>query len=156
GSVADEAGASEASALRLTEIADRNGNRIKLFYDQGHLAVIEDSANRRILFSYLTLDSGAVRLAGVDRALNETSERTARLATYSYDPDGHLINATDRGHIPWRYAYDRDLLIRETNRNGLSFHFTYKGAGADARCVHTWGDGGIYERRLSYDREKRM
>src|SRR5262249_34276052 len=54
------------------------------------------------------------------------------------------------------YAYDHDLLIRETNRNGLSFHFAYKGEGKQARCVHTWGDGGVYEVWLDYDREARM
>src|SRR5262249_35015740 len=69
---------------------------------------------------------------------------------------GRLINAMDRGLVPWRYAYDGDLLIRETNRNGLSFHFEYEGEGAEARCVHTWGDGGIYERRLTYDPVARM
>ncbi|MBO0797479.1 MAG: RHS repeat protein [Blastocatellia bacterium] len=49
-------------------------------------------------------------------------------------------------------AHDR-LLIRETNRNGLSFHFAYEGEGKMARCVHTWGDRGIYERWLDYDGE---
>jgi len=38
----------------------------------------------------------------------------------------------------------------------LSFHFEYKGEGREARCAHTWGDGGVYERWLDYDREGRM
>src|SRR5882672_9329697 len=150
-------GASEINALRLTEIADRNGNRITLIYERGRLNHIDDSAGRRLNFVYITLDNGAVRLAGINRALDAKSSRNSRLVNYSYDADGRLINATDRGLIPWRYAYDHDyLLIRETNRNGLSFHFEYEGVGPEARCVHTWGDGGIYERRLTYDPAIRM
>jgi len=149
-------GKSEAKALRLTEIEDRNGNRIRLFYERGRLGWLEDGAGTRVNFSYITLDNGADRLAGVSLALDEKSGRTARLVNFAYDSEGRLTNATDRGLIPWRYAYDGDLLTRETNRNGLSFHFAYKGEGKEARCVHTWGDGGIYERWIDYDREARM
>jgi RHS repeat-associated protein len=154
--VDDPEGASEATALRLSEIEDRNGNRIKLFYEGGRLAWLEDAAGTRLNFSYITLDNGAERLAGVNLALNEDSTRTSRLVNFTYDSEGRLTNATDRGLIPWRYAYDQDLLVRETNRNGLSFHFEYKGEGREARCAHTWGDGGIYERWLDYDRESKM
>jgi RHS repeat-associated protein len=147
----EEAGKSEAHALRLTEIADRNGNRITLTYQQGRLSQMDDSAGRRLSFVYITLDNGAVRLAGIDLALDGRFPRNSRVVNYSYDTAGHLINATDRGFAPWRYAYDGDLLIRETNRNGLSFHFEYVGAGTEARCVHTWGDNGIHERWLVYD-----
>jgi RHS repeat-associated protein len=146
-----QAGKSEVDPLKLTEIEDRNGNRITLIYEQGRLSYIIDSAGRRLNFIYITLDNGAARLAGINRALDSNSSRNSRVVNYSYDADGRLINATDRGLIPWRYAYDGDLLIRETNRNGLSFHFEYKGDGPEARCVHTWGDRDIYERRLTYD-----
>ncbi|HEX5084340.1 MAG TPA: RHS repeat-associated core domain-containing protein, partial [Blastocatellia bacterium] len=149
-------GDSETNALRLTEIADRNGNRVALSYDQGRLSYIEDSAGGRLNFVYTILNNGAARLAGINRALNANSSRNSRLVNYSYDANGRLINATDRGLVPWRYAYDQNhLLVRETNRNGLSFHFEYEGVGAEARCAHTWGDGGIYERRLTYDYQAR-
>src|SRR5262245_44554491 len=154
--VDDLEGKSEATALRLSEIEDRNGNRIRLFYERGRLGWLEDATGTRVNFSYITLDNGAVRLTGMNLALDGDSGRTAKLVNFTYDSEGRLTNATDRGLIPWRYAYDGDLLIRETNRNGLSFHFAYKGVGKEARCVHTWGDGGIYERWLDYDREARM
>jgi RHS repeat-associated protein len=154
--VDDLEGKSEATALRLSEIEDRNGNRIRLFYERGRLGWLEDTAGTRVNFSYITLDNGAVRLAGMNLALDGDSGRAAKLVNFTYDSEGRLTNATDRGLVPWRYAYDGDLLIRETNRNGLSFHFAYKGRGKEARCVHTWGDGGIYERWLDYDREARM
>jgi RHS repeat-associated protein len=148
-------GKSEATALRLIEIEDRNGNRIDLSYEKGRLRSLKDGAGTRLNFSYITLENGAYRLIEVSRALDEESTRTARLVNFTYDAEGCLVNATDRGLVPWRYAYDDRLLIRKTNRNGLSFHFAYRGKGKDARCVHAWGDDGIYERRLDYDLEGR-
>ena len=154
--VDDLEGESESKALRLSEIEDRSGTRVRLFYERGRLARLEDTAGTRVNFSYITLDNGAERLAGIHLALDENSGRTAKLVNFTYDSEGRLTNATDRGLVPWRYAYDHDLLIRETNRNGLSFHFAYKGEGREARCVHTWGDGAIHEVWLDYDREARM
>jgi RHS repeat-associated protein len=156
GGVDNPDGKSEAAAFKLTEIEDRNGNSIKLFYKHGRLSSLEDDAGTRLNFSYITLDNGAVRLAGVNQSLDQDSARTAKLINFTYDSEGRLTNATDRGLVPWRYAYDHYLLIRETNRNGLSFHFEYRGEGSEAHCVHTWGDGGIYERWLDYDHEGKM
>jgi RHS repeat-associated protein len=145
----------EETALRLIEIEDRNGNRINLSYEDERLSSLKDGAGTRLNFSHVTLKNGAVRLAGISLVLDEKSNRTARLVNFTYDANGCLINSSDPGMVPWRYAYDDHLLIRETNRNGLSFHFAYQGKGKDARCVHTWGDGGIYERWFDYDQETR-
>ncbi|MGD8860654.1 MAG: RHS repeat-associated core domain-containing protein, partial [Myxococcales bacterium] len=51
------------------------------------------------------------------------------------------------------YEYDRHLLKKETDKNGLSFHFEYDGRDETAKCIRTWGDGGIYDHKLSYDDE---
>ena len=48
-----------------------------------------------------------------------------------------------------RYEYRGHLLAREVNRNGLAFYFEYDGKDESARCVHTWGDGGIYDHKLT-------
>ncbi len=42
--------------------------------------------------------------------------------------------------------------MRETNRNGVSFYFGYDGVTEEASCVRTWGDGGIYDRIIDYDK----
>ena len=62
-----------------------------------------------------------------------------------------LTSATDAlGHAA-RFAYAGHLLTRETFRSGLNFYFEYDGTGPTARCVHTWGDGGIFDTRLQYN-----
>src|SRR5262249_14400671 len=94
--VDDREGKLEAKALRLSEIEDRNGNGIKLFYERGRLAWLEDTARTRVNFSYITLDDGTERLAGVSLALGGNPDRTARLVNFIYDSEGRLTNATDR------------------------------------------------------------
>ncbi|RGT85578.1 RHS repeat protein, partial [Phocaeicola vulgatus] len=42
------------------------------------------------------------------------------------------------------------LLVRLTNQGGMSFHWEYEGKGENARCVHTWGDGGVMEYFIRY------
>ena len=32
----------------------------------------------------------------------------------------------------------------------MSFHWEYEGKGENARCVHTWGDGGVMEYFIRY------
>ena len=42
--------------------------------------------------------------------------------------------------------YDHHLKIKKTDRNGQTFFWEYETVrGGDARCVHTWGDGGLQE-----------
>jgi RHS repeat-associated protein len=144
-------GKAEATALKLTGIEDRNGNPITLSYENSRLSSVADGAGTRLLFSYLKLENGAERLVAVNLALDGSASRTAKLVYFTYDGEGRLINATDRGLVPWRYGYRDRLLIRKTNRNGFSFNYAYEGEGKWARCVHTWGDRGIYQRRLAYE-----
>ena len=75
---------------------------------------------------------------------------------YSYDSEGDLTQATDALGHSFHYAYQTHLLTRETNRNGLSFYFAYDGFGQDAYCVRTWGDGGIYDHLITYDKAGRV
>ena len=75
---------------------------------------------------------------------------------YGYDGRGDLVQVTDALDHPWRFEYVTHLLVRETDRTGLSFHFEYDGLGQDAWCTRTWGDGGIYDHRLAYDKTKKV
>src|SRR5262249_22181212 len=52
---------------------------------------------------------------------------------------------------PFRYEYGSHLLLRETDRAGVSFYFMYDTDGPEARCVRTWGDGDAFLRELTYD-----
>ena len=44
----------------------------------------------------------------------------------------------------------RSFACKSWSRNGLSFICEYDGFNGDARCIHTWGDGGIYDHKITY------
>ncbi len=49
----------------------------------------------------------------------------------------------------------KQLLMQHTLKNGARFCVEYVDTGPETRCVHTWGDEGIYDHTLVYDLEAR-
>ena len=137
---------------KLLAVTDRPGFRIEFRYDSyGRLEEITDSGGRRL--PVRCDDSG--RVIEIRGPHPDNANQTISLVCYDYDADGDLIAVRDALDQPMKFRYDKHLLVRETDRNGLSFYFDYDGPGHNARCVHTWGDGGIYNHRLDYDVELR-
>jgi len=132
---------------RLVAIRDRFEHGMTFGYDPvGNLATIVDSAGRTIRVE----SDQAGRVARVLVPAPD-AEAFVEYLRYDYSPEGDLIAATDVLGRAMRMAYERHLMVKETKRSGLSFHFAYEGRGNDARCIATWGDDGIYKRRLIYD-----
>ena len=80
------------------------------------------------------------------------ADATVVLVRYAYDGLGRLVSATNPlGHrLEYGYLDDSALIETETHREGLRFHFEYEGRGPAARCLRTWGDGGLFDHRLEY------
>jgi RHS repeat-associated protein len=134
---------------RLIRESSREGATLEYSYDErGHLASAIDNGGRRVLFEYDTQG----RLI-TTRLPHPTQDNRWEVHTrFAYDAQGDLVTATDALGHAFSYAYQTHLLTRETNRNGLSFYFAYDSFGQDAYCVRTWGDGGLYDHVISYDK----
>ena len=136
-----------AGRFRLTSLSDGNGNLVALSYDsRGCLANVRASDGIDYQFSC----DPAGRIIEISQTDGHTR---ATLITYAYDLAGDLIAARNGGGIAFLYTYNQALLVRETRRSGLSFYFEWDdpARGLDARCVRTWGDGGIHAREIGYD-----
>ena len=134
----------------LAAVEDGAGHAITFRYDgDGRLTGIEDSAGRRLRVHHDT--SG--RISALVGPHPDDESATTTFVTYRYDADGHLVEATDALGGVLRYEYRNGLLARETLRNGLNFHFLYDSTGPSARCLRTWGDGGVFAHTLTYDLE---
>ncbi len=130
---------------RLARISDRSGNAISLVYEERRrLVEAIDSAGRRIAFSWTHRGDRLERIVCAGRTL----------IRYHYDEHAMLASATDAEGYALQYAYQGAVLVRETNRNGLNFYFEYDEYSPDGWCVRTWGDGGIFERKIEYLREQ--
>lgn len=123
---------------------------IELSYAHDHLDQVRDMCGRVIRFVHdergRVIQLWAPHPNGAGQVLHRR---------YHYDADGDLIEVTDALGHAWHYAYEGHLLVRETDRVGLSFYFQYDGVGSIARCVRTWGDGGIYDHVIDYDPRNR-
>lgn len=135
-------GAAGSRTFLLQRISDRCDNALRLYYEKGLLRQILDSSGRRLELEH-TLEGRLSRI---------TCDHVP-LARYAYD-GAFLVGATDPLDHTMRYAYRGGVLIRETNKNRLSFHFEYDWENPEGWCVRTWGDGGIYDRRITYDKAR--
>jgi len=87
---------------KLTEVLDRNGNAIKLYYFFGKLTWVEDAAGRKLVFSY----TGS-QVAGVEDPMGHKVK-------YTYEA-GNLISVTLPGEevTRWKFKYDASHQLTE-------------------------------------------
>jgi len=137
--------------FHLVAIKSRLGDEQRFSYNErAQLEVATDPAGRRLHFTY----DAKGRLVQVDAI--GTSGAAKVVGVYRYDASGDLVQAQDALGHSFHYEYFNHLLVKETNKNGLSFYFQYDGVDSTAKCVRTWGDGGIYDHVITYapDRSK--
>ncbi|MCG5055327.1 MAG: RHS domain-containing protein [Myxococcales bacterium] len=135
-----------SSEFKLLRKARRDGAAHLFSYDAfGRLATVRDSAGRLVHFAYD--DSGHLARVAV---APKPEIAPSRLMRFEVDAQGDLVSAEDALAGQWTYEYRHHLMVRETNRNGLSFYFIYDGIDPSARCVRTWGDDGIYDHAITY------
>jgi RHS repeat-associated protein len=131
----------------LQHVRDSAGFAISFERQEGVLSQVIDSAGRCLQI----VGDGHGRVQEVRGPHPSEPGETVSLVRYTYDHRGDLTAVHDALGAAQVFEYRQHLLVRETDRNGLSFYFEYDGAAHDARCTRTWGDGGIYDHKLTYD-----
>ncbi|MDR3340844.1 MAG: DUF6531 domain-containing protein, partial [Candidatus Symbiothrix sp.] len=128
----------------LSEIATQDGFRIQFKYNSyGNLLQITDSREQKLLFD--TDVKGHIRTIST-----YCNDERIDFARYVYDKQGNMIETVDALNVSKYFQYDGHLMVKLTNQSGMSFYWEYKGKRDDARCIHTWGDGGVLEYWLEY------
>jgi RHS repeat-associated protein len=143
-----EPSGSSQRSWHLSRIRDRWGNTVLLEYEvSGRLRKVFTSSGLDICFHY-NLDG---KLSYVDAPSPSGGHRRVQMCTFGYSSEGDLVEVVDAiGHVQ-RYHYKHHLLVQETDRCGMSFYFAYDACDSDAKCVRTWGDGGVHDHVLTYD-----
>ena len=134
--------------LPLTRIENQAGFSIQFEHNAyGYLSSIIDSTGR-----VLKIHSGANgRIQAIYAPHPLDKNDSFPIVRYEYDAKGDLIGVYDALDHKTTFEYDNHFLIKEVDRNGLSFYFEYQKIGKHIRCTRTWGDGGIYNRKLEYN-----
>jgi RHS repeat-associated protein len=131
----------------LKSLSNANGYAIRLDYGHaGNLEKVTDSAGR-----VLAVESDAEGRITAIMAPHPSGQGDAfPIARYTYDDAGNMICHTDALDQQMTFEYENHLLVKETWRNGHQWFFRYDGSSTGARCIHTWGDGDIYNHKLAY------
>ncbi len=140
----------DGSYQPLHTIENETGQYIGFRYTANRqLEQIQDSAGRLLTAEY----NEQGQLIAFYGPHPDIADERILLVGYSYDEVGNLISVADAEEHRTQFAYDGWQLIKETNALGLSFYFEYEinsQPDLPARCVHTWGDGGIIDTKLEY------
>lgn len=132
------------TVFKPISLSNAGGLSVKFFYnDNNTLSKIIDTAGREV---NITLDkkNRAIRVEAEHRGFSR------KLVEYTYNDAGDLIGITDAFGKTTSIRYENHLMVEKTDRNGQTFYWEYDGNKTGARCVHTWGDGGILEGRIEY------
>ena len=130
--------------MPLGSLVNLSGHRVRVEHDyRGRpIRLLQEVEERRLDLIYSEGDL----LASVVQLLDNGNRK--QLCHYEYDDQGHLIKAFDAIGNQTSYQYDNQhRIIQETNPLGSSFYFRYDSKG---RCIHTYGEGGYFERQLQY------
>ena len=129
----------------VSDISTRDGFRIRFEYaSAGRLSGIISSRGEHLKVE----TDGLGRVCCV--SVRQDNEEV-KLVRYRYDGRGDMVETTDALDVSKHFVYaDGHLLVQLTNQGGMSFHWEYEGRGENARCVHTWGDGGVMEYFIRY------
>jgi RHS repeat-associated protein len=130
----------EFKEVPASRIIDGRGNWVRFSRTSEGLSQILSSSGERI---QVHSKDGLIRTM----ELHPKDGPPRLLVRYEYNEEDDLTAVYDALGKPLRYAYVHHRMIRHTDRNGLTFHYSYDSKG---RCVHTRGDGGLYEYRFTY------
>lgn len=132
----------------LESVSDTNGFSIRFGYNgKGNLKEITDSAGRKLV---VECDERNGRILEIKGPHPENKGEEIILASYEYDAEGNMTCQRNAVGDAMRYEYEGRLIVKETWRNGLEWHFEYDGKHIGSKCIHTWGSGGIYDHKLKY------
>ncbi|QSB01008.1 RHS domain-containing protein [Methylomonas sp. EFPC1] len=72
------------------------------------------------------------------------------LVNYLYSEEGDLIGARDRLDQGESYAYRNHVIARRTLPTGFNFYFEWDQDTPQGKCLHNWGDNGVYDYRFEW------
>ncbi|VAW62070.1 Rhs-family protein [hydrothermal vent metagenome] len=73
------------------------------------------------------------------------------VAEYDYNEHGDLMASRDSAGKGEKYRYENHILMQRTLVTGFSYHYKWDRLDNKARCIHGWGDNGIYDYHFKWD-----
>lgn len=133
--------------LPIERIEDRCGNHWRFERTDGRLTRIQESGIDGLQGRFIHV---AMQGACLHQLLlhDPATGINHPLVEYAHDEVGDLVAVTDPLGASRTFEYAQHLLVRHTDRTGLSFYYEYN---ARQQVIHAWGDGGLHDYRFHYD-----
>jgi RHS repeat-associated core domain len=123
-----------------------SGFAINLHYNEhNQLTQLQGNWGKSLVLSRNS-EGRIIRVELKDRA----SGARKTLAEYDYDSCGDLIAQRNARGVGEKYEYRNHLIQKRTLVTGFNFYFEWDGEDSNARCIHQWGDRGIYDYRFEW------
>ena len=116
------------------------------FDRSGRCTGLSDALGNRITFEYSP--AGHIARVKLSKTNDQGTLPEQIIASYRYSPNGELLEWTDALGHKAQYEFDaQHRMTKKTDRRGYSYRYEYDSVG---RCVHTWGEDGLYDVKLAY------
>ncbi len=124
-------------------IKDMCGNSIQYIRDKNGLREIKESNGRCI---HVNSTNGMIEKMFFSDSLNVSKI----LVRYEYDQNRNLVSIYDALNVPFQFEYRNNIIVKEINRNGMSFYYDYDLYSHEGRCMRSWGEDGLLDYKFVY------
>ncbi|MDE1464978.1 RHS repeat-associated core domain-containing protein [Spartinivicinus poritis] len=139
---------------RLHRLEDAANNFWLCHYENGYLTRLKSNWGRIVACQYQGRLLTQLEELRYD-AEGKVSHRHT-LVRYEYNQADELIAVVDQAGNKEQFTYKNHVITRRILKTGFSFYFEWDQYNINGRCIHQWGDNGIYDYRFSWDDEKKI
>ncbi|WP_198263084.1 DUF6531 domain-containing protein [sulfur-oxidizing endosymbiont of Gigantopelta aegis] len=149
---------------RLQALQDRLGNTLQCLHnDHGQIIQLLGDWGKGLRFHYhgkhiIQIDALSLKGSASPKSLKNNNEQfvSIRQVSYQYDQNNDLIAVSDAADHKEQFAYNNHIIIQRTLKSGFNFYFEWDQHTIDAKCLHQWGDNGIYDYRFEWEDDKQL
>ncbi len=129
-----------ANIARLISLEDRNGNRIRIDYNEQEQPVaVTDSADRTLLLAFE--QERLIRVSEQD----PVNQASITLVCYEYDVFGDLVRVRNRAGITTReFAYQNHIMVKHAQPGGLVSEYNYTETTPKGRVLRNHTNTGQF------------
>ncbi len=141
--------ASGLGRCRLTHWQNETGQSIELVYGEtGQVKALVASWGKALVIQ--REGQHIIAISPARPCVGGYEPIAAPWVRYQYDAAGDLVASFNRLEQGERYAYQNHVIIRRSLASGFNFHFEWDRHSPEGRCIHNWGDGGVYDTRFEW------
>jgi len=143
---------------RLHALQDSIGNTLQCQHNEhGQIVQLTGDWGKGLRFHYQGKHIIQIDELKADKMPSEASPaegvqyKSTQKVRYQYDQQNDLVAIVDAADHSERFAYKNHIITQRTLKSGFNFYFEWDQYTLNAKCLHQWGDDGIYDYHFEWD-----